>query len=346
MNYRSALPLLILLSVLPFCGCRRGAPPVVSPASPGQEDGISLQELTDTYRLELTSDPASGRYVLTGEGVELTLIPGLTTAYCNGRRIVLPFAPAMRGGQLWLSKAALKVVPESLKRRRADGGVVILDPGHGGRDSGAVAHGLQEKTVVLDVAKRAAKLLRGRGLTVKLTRSDDTFLTLEERSRIANRQPGALMISIHANSDGVRGHSGAQGVETFVLEGNVSEDYRVKTALADYVIEEKTAAGSATLPATQARQRIRRMSGAARSDSRRLARSVQTELVHRLGEKDRRVKEANYAVLRETYFGPAILTEIGFLTDRATARKLGSPAYRQRIAEAIAAGVIDYLAEN
>ncbi|MFT5355611.1 MAG: N-acetylmuramoyl-L-alanine amidase, partial [Polyangiales bacterium] len=99
---------------------------------------------------------------------------------------------------------------------RADAQIVVLDPGHGGRDPGAVGCGLQEEDVVLDVSLQAATLLREAGITVELTRSDDRFIELSNRSSFANSRGAELFVSVHANAnDGAP----ATGTETFVYTG-------------------------------------------------------------------------------------------------------------------------------
>ncbi|MED5586231.1 MAG: N-acetylmuramoyl-L-alanine amidase [Verrucomicrobiota bacterium] len=92
--------------------------------------------------------------------------------------------------------------------------VVVLDPGHGGKDNGARWYGISEKTLNLDVAKRVESLLKKKGITVVMTRRTDTFVSLDYRAKIANRHAGAVFVSIHFNAHSNRS---IKGIETFYI---------------------------------------------------------------------------------------------------------------------------------
>ncbi len=308
---------------------------------------LSLAAFAQTYDLRLASSPSAGRVQLRGRDLTLALAPGLRVVSVNGRARRLARAPRVHNGRLSLPREIVSLLPARLRTARVRG-TVVLDPGHGGRDAGAVANGLKEKDLVLDVARRAARRLRAAGATVILTRNSDCFVSLSERSRIANRTPGAVFVSIHANalSRRTRQWRSVHGVETFVLARGISESYRVRKASQDYNVEQATDHGVETLTPAEERAAIAELSRDARAGSLALARAVQGELVGQTEDADRKVKQMNLAVLRETYFGPAVLTEIGFLTHPPTAKKMKTSAFRDRVAQAIADGIAAFLRER
>jgi N-acetylmuramoyl-L-alanine amidase len=213
---------------------------------------------------------------------------------------------------------------------------VMLDPGHGGKDPGAPGPKTTEAEVVLDVALRLEKLLAASpGIEVVLTRRDDTFVPLEERTALANRQSADLFVSIHANSSRNRK---AAGVETYVLNFATSADAEAVAAR-----ENATAAGSMrNLPdmvkaITQNNKR---------DESRELADAVQQSLVAKLRPhnpplRDLGVKQAPFVVLIGAGM-PSILAEIAFISHEGEGGLLKTAAYRQRIAEALGSAILRY----
>lgn len=217
--------------------------------------------------------------------------------------------------------------------RPVAGCTVILDPGHGGKDEGASHFDLREKDICLDVAERTARQLRARGVKVVMTRTTDEFIPLPERSAIANRHPNSVFVSIHINA--VDNKPQVAGIETFILAKEMTDEIRSRAAVGRYSV------GGAD--AEQGRQTLENLMGRCRSRSSALAASLQRAMCGRLGEPDRGVKSANLAVLRETYFGPAALVELGFLTNAGTAQRMRGEDWRRRAAEAICEGVCDFL---
>ncbi len=219
---------------------------------------------------------------------------------------------------------------------------VIIDPGHGGKDPGAVGDaGVQEKDVVLDVAKRVRTVLsKDRRVTVILTRADDRFLPLEARTVFATERRADLFISIHANSSPRRA---ATGVETYVLGGSSDEDARATAE------RENTTPGQAT-PNTNAliQAMLADLSDTTREEhSIALAHSVKESFVRAVGARypvvDLGIKRAPFYVLLNTGM-PSILAEIAFLSNPEDERRLAQTSFRQRVAEALAAGILAYAA--
>ncbi|WP_263356798.1 N-acetylmuramoyl-L-alanine amidase [Acidicapsa ligni] len=217
-------------------------------------------------------------------------------------------------------------------------GRIVIDAGHGGHDSGTLGPGgIQEKDVVLDVALRTGKLLHQQlGAEIVYTRSDDTFIPLETRTAIANKAQADLFLSIHANSSS---EPAARGVETYYL--NFTSD---PSAL-DVAARENAVSSSSV---HQLSDLVRQIALKDKIDeSREFAADVDQGLFAGLksgnpGLKDRGVKKAPFVVLIGAQM-PSILAEISFLTNPDDAQQLREGAYRQRIAESLAAGVERYL---
>jgi N-acetylmuramoyl-L-alanine amidase len=216
-------------------------------------------------------------------------------------------------------------------------GRVVIDPGHGGNDIGARGpSGYVEKDLTLDVSRRLAALIRDNmGSEVVLTRSDDVYVGLEERTRIANEHKADLFLSVHANSSTYRS---AAGVETYVLSFTTS-----KTAM-DLVSREN--AGS-ELGIHELQDLLQKIALRDKVDeSHELAARLQTSLSvlsakSNDGAKNRGVKKAPFVVLIGANM-PSVLAEIGFLTNSAEEGLLRKPEHRQKIAEALYKGISSY----
>jgi N-acetylmuramoyl-L-alanine amidase len=216
-------------------------------------------------------------------------------------------------------------------------GRVVIDPGHGGHDEGTRGPtGLSEKEVVLDIAKRLGALLEQRlGTEVVYTREDDTFIPLEERTRIANDHRADLFLSIHANSSPVRSVS---GVESYYLNFTTS-----KTAL-EVAARENANAQSSIFDLQQVLQKIAVKDKI--DESREFASRIQTALFAASAKgnpavKNRGIKQAPFVVLIGASM-PSVLAEIGFLTNASDEALLRNPTHRQKIAEALYKGIASY----
>lgn len=215
---------------------------------------------------------------------------------------------------------------------------IVIDPGHGGHDSGTLGPGgIEEKDVVLDVALRVGRLLHDRlGAEIVYTRDTDTFIPLETRTAIANKAQADLFLSIHANSSP---EPDARGVEAYYL--NFTSD---PTAL-DVAARENALSTSGV---HQLSDLVRKIALKDKIDeSREFAADIDTGLYDGLrkgnpGLKDRGVKKAPFVVLIGAQM-PSVLAEISFLTNPEDAEELREPEYRERIAKALDAGVERYL---
>ena len=216
---------------------------------------------------------------------------------------------------------------------------IVIDAGHGGHDTGTIGpHGLMEKDVCLDVALRLGRLIQQKlpGAQVIYTRSDDTFVPLEERTAIANQAKADLFISIHANSSG---DPDARGIETYYLNFATSRESME-------VASRENANAQESLHDLQ--DLIKKI---ARNDkieeSKELAGDIDDTLSQRLqlvsrDERNRGVKKAPFVVLIGANM-PSVLAEISFLSNPSDERLMRKPEQRQRIADGLYRGINNYL---
>jgi len=215
---------------------------------------------------------------------------------------------------------------------------IVIDPGHGGRDPGAIGPtGALEKKLVLDIARRLARLVREKlELEVLLTRTNDKFIPLEGRTAFANEHRADLFVSIHLNAHTNRRF---HGVETFYLD--LTDDrYSIRLAARENATSEKTISDLKYILADLATK-------SNTDDSIQLSRLVQRSLVRNLraryrGIKSLGIKPALFYVLIGARM-PAILVEASFITNRREEKRLRTAAYRQKIAEGLCQGIADFI---
>ena len=208
---------------------------------------------------------------------------------------------------------------------------IIIDPGHGGKDPGAVGYrGTLEKDIALDVAKRLEKKI-SKNMKVKtvLTRDEDIFLKLGGRTRIANENNGSLFISIHANAATDRR---ASGFETFLIGPNKNEAAVRVAARENSVLELEGVAGKKLTNEDLIQATIAQSAFASKSE--KFAALVQEEIGKRVQGKNRGVKQAGFYVLMGASM-PNVLVELGFISNLAEEKKLRSSQYREVLATAI-----------
>jgi N-acetylmuramoyl-L-alanine amidase len=216
---------------------------------------------------------------------------------------------------------------------------IVIDAGHGGHDTGTIGPtGLMEKDLCLDVALRLGKLIEQKlpGADVVYTRSDDTFIPLEERTRIANDAKADLFVSIHANSSP---DHGARGVETYYLNMKGSAEAMEVAARENAVSQEGVHDLEDLVKKIARTEKI--------DESKELAGDVQDSLSKRIQKtakpvRDRGVRKAPFVVLIGADM-PSILTEISFLSNPSDEQLLKKPEHRQHIAEGVYQGVSAYL---
>jgi N-acetylmuramoyl-L-alanine amidase len=208
------------------------------------------------------------------------------------------------------SKATQSRIPKSFA-------VVVLDPGHGGQDSGAMCGGVMEKDVTLDVARRVDRLLDSRGITTLMTRLADSYVSLADRAAFGNRVNESIFVSIHFNEDN---KPVASGVETYYAAHQIASG----SALASWLPFFSRPPSSSPKPESQS-----------------LAGFIQEALVARTRSVDRGTQAKQFFVIAKVT-SPAVLIEGGFITNKVELLKLASEDYRDQLAAAVADGILRY----
>ncbi|GGQ94721.1 N-acetylmuramoyl-L-alanine amidase [Deinococcus ruber] len=325
---------------------------------------ITLQVPLKTERGNLL-EPGVASYATAGKTVTLQLASGSKTASVtvlpasggqpNRLVIDVPFAPAKAGSTPAATTpggTATPRVPAPPRQPPAPVKVaapvltVVLDAGHGGVDSGMVSRWVTEKDVTLDVAMRVRGYLTQRGVKVIMVRSRDTQLStdkrtdLEARSRLARAGTVNAYISIHVNS----GDSSADGIETYYFGSTLNTSNR------SLAVQENGGGSIGQQLTRQASGTAQSLVGdllaqAKLSFSAQLAKSVQSQLIGMTGATNRGVQSDAFYVIRNPTV-PAILTEIGFGSSPDEGPKLAQAGYRDRVAGAIATGILKFLKVN
>jgi len=283
-------------------------------------------QVTVAARLRYPVDPS-------GKGYKVGVVDK-----ASGRTLYVDFAPDLAGNAVTAltppqaadaTAPALLAVPEHRQ-------VVVIDAGHGGHDPGATGQAV-EKQVVLAVALELKRILEAEGVQVILTRDSDTFLTLQQRSLFATPERN-IFVSIHANS---APKSTASGIETWVF-GEPLDPSNI-----DRAIEENGGGAEGQALTDEALRSARDLAAdilreAQLNYSLTLAETVQRNLVSATGARDRGVRANLFYVIRNARI-PAILVEIGFTSNPEEGRKLGTASYQEKLAQALADGLLEFL---
>jgi len=291
-------------------------------------DYVSLENVADFYGLkaplEETVMPASNsrQRGLINARSEINVTVGSREVMINGVRQWLSFPVREENGNVLISRIDLAKTVEPMLRPQLIPNLhpvktVVLDPGHGGHDRGAVNKLGDEKTYTLDVARRLRRILEEQGIRVVMTRDSDIFVPLEQRAKIANAIPDSIFVSIHFNSGG----SHANGFEVFSLTP------RGAPSTADQVL----------------RPRDFREEPGNHVDvpSAALAASVYHSMLGHFADFDRGLKRARFAVIRLSQV-PSILVEGGFVSNKEDSASINNGEWREYLAGAIAKGVVGY----
>jgi N-acetylmuramoyl-L-alanine amidase len=312
--------LLLLLCALPLRAFTWGT------ATYNGREYVTLQSFCYFYGFGYQS-PAGNNFFRSQNGAHsIGLKLGASDMYLDGVHYVMSF-PVESGDHDWLISRmdVIKLFepilrPTEISGRHAIRGVVI-DAGHGGSDNGAVsARGGMEKNYTIDTAFRLESILRGAGLKTVLTRRNDVFVDLYERAHIASLYPDYCFVSIHYNSATPE----ARGLETYCLSprGAASSSSAYLTRADIYKLPGNDEDAQNILLASMVHSEIIRLNPGDQTS-------------------DRGVKRARFVVIKQNTL-PAILVEGGFVSNRMEAARVNQPDYRQRLAEAIARGVLRF----
>ena len=286
-------------------------------------DYLTLRNVADFYRLQLSE--GEGRSIsLSSPGCTIRGEVGSKELIINGVKFIMSSDLVESGGNVLLSRLDLtKLVEPVLRPNRIRGAAairtVVIDPGHGGYDHGATSVYGNEKDFALDVGLRLRDLLQRRGIRVEMTRSNDTFIPLQDRAAFANQFRDGIFVCIHFNA----GSESATGIETYTLAPRFVPSTGDDSPSASYLVP---CAGNVEDPENMA-----------------LATAMHASLLNRLPMFDRGIKRARFCVLRLTTI-PGVLIEGGwlFVSNPSEAARIAQPAYRQAEAEAIALAIQNY----
>ena len=308
---------------------------------------VGLISLCQLRNIDWDYDVFTRKITLRRGSDRINLMVGSTIAVVNGAKydlgapvethkgmVVIPARFKRKVIDSLFSRYVLKdelVCVEQIKK-------IIIDPGHGGKDPGAIGKtGLMEKDVNLDIAKRIRKLLMQQGMEVIMTRETDEFVSLAERSHIANSKDADIFISIHANANRV---SRINGFEIYCLSEKIDDSSRAFSAAKNADPDIKDA--SFFRPTLEIKAILWDLIFTQnRAASIELAHYICHLVNDNLDIKVSGLKDAGFQVLKTTRM-PAILIEIGYLSNNYEERMLNNSFYRQQIAEAIALGIESY----
>lgn len=283
--------------------------------------GVEYVKLSDVWSFYKFS-PRKGRPGCVSYGAAnrtVSVKPSRQDLYVNNFRYILSYPVREHGGQLMISVTDMKKLVDPVLRPKfsAENGkvtTVVIDPGHGAHDAGAVSSYAVEKNCNLAVGLKLKARLERAGFKVVMTRSNDTFLTLGQRVAIANKTPDSIFVSIHHNS----GRRAAHGIETFTL-----------------------APHGTTSPFARTR-RTEDLSGNNQdAENIALATAVHSRAIKNTGAIDRGIQRARFSVLC-TIKRPAILFEGGFVSNPDEGAKISGDDYQNKLADSICAGIISY----
>jgi len=215
---------------------------------------------------------------------------------------------------------------------------IIIDAGHGGKDPGAIGRsGVYEKKIVLDISIRIKKILQDRGIEVQMTRERDEFISLQKRTEIASRSKADLFVSVHANSSPVRSVHGLEVYTSKYLgfkDRNAQQRKTNQRLMFNQLSMKRGAADVANIVSDM-------LYTHKQAEAKTLAKQLAKKTAKRIKTKNRGEKESRFYVVKNTLI-PAILVEVGFLSNPKESKLLQTSTYRQRVARGIAESILDY----
>lgn len=329
-----------------------------------QTDYILVSELARNCGLTPFYDALSGKVKLQSPDKEnptiVVIASGMDIALVDNEPILLPARASISGGGIKVPLALLKIVQERVDAKRETAArkevqppptpkkkelkKVIIDPGHGGKFPGATGWGQVEAEITLAIALKLRSLLENAGIKAVMTRQSDTHLAeelsedLDARVNLANREQPDLFISIHVNASEDKS---AKGFEVFLAPVDEDIDRRVAKAVRESSLAQEEFQVSGTLP-TQFLFDIQRLFlEEYYKQSRQLAQDIVDAMASGLPEPNRGVKEEGFRVIKWTRC-PAVLAEVGFISNTESAQKLSRSNYRATVAESIARGILNF----
>ena len=335
-------PLIYIFLLLSLHGC--GGRPVISPTIPV---GIPLQDICNQYHIDWQWDGVTQVVMMEYKGNKSKALVGSSTVLVGKNKVILSAPLRRENSTIYVPEdfeakilAPFGIPLEGLSLVESSSRVhtIVIDAGHGGKDHGTMASSVNEKDIVLDIAKRLKMLLEGAGIKVTLTRDVDKFISLPERTVIAAKSGADLFVSVHVNSNPDRR---VNGLLVYYLASITKKDSKEEQRKINEHIFLKSlnARASSVLQAIVTDM----MNALKTAQSQKLAKSIIQEARRQPDVKVRGdgLRFCHFFVVRNTLI-PAVLVETGFLSNRLERRKLTSSIYRQQMAEIIARGILAY----
>lgn len=311
---------------------------------------VPLESILRRYGISLSGRAFSSRFTIKKGNIAGYFGINLGQVLINGRSHKLDEMPFFKEGQIYVSEQFGRIIRRYFIRGvREYWQIVTIDPGHGGHDPGAISSysGLYEKDVVLDIAKEVRDLLENEGVRVALTRNKDIFIPLESRAHINNMNKSHLFVSIHANACDV---SFIKGVEVFYADNWEDSDIDINSRA--FFLAQKMDLNYFVTGNSKGEFTLREevfffslMLEESNRESKKAAHELVTTLSKGLSIPNRGIKTKNLRVIRRSA-QPAVLVEVGFLSNREESENLRTPAYRKKVAEQISAAILKYLYNN
>ncbi|MCF7867422.1 MAG: N-acetylmuramoyl-L-alanine amidase [Candidatus Cloacimonetes bacterium] len=258
--------------------------------------------------------------------------------YYLPQRFLLELLPEILND--YISKTGDKLVAANPSDNRLK--TIVIDPGHGGKDPGAIGNSKKnyEKTLVLEISRKLQKKLRDNlNVDVILTRSKDEFVSLQQRTQFANSQAANLFISVHCNA---HRSSEVSGIEVFYLSTAKTDEARAVEAMENQVVYDYEGGEEAVKKYDDLAFILADMAQSEHlEESFQLGLKLQNNLISATGARNRGVKQANFYVLRGAFM-PAVLLELGFLTNKKEERKLKDSSYQNKLVDALYQGIKDF----
>lgn len=316
---------------------------------------VPLVRVCDVYALDCKWDSFTGTATIQRKSNRVVLRAGSAAALVNGNMRKLDRPAVFSGGALFvpvsfvtkdlapiIGTRPLEIAPAPETPRRFFIRTIVLDPGHGGRDAGATGRRLKlrEKDMALGLARKLKGILEESGIRVIMTRSDDTFIPLPKRAQMANRIGADLFVSVHLNASRSRL---MRGFECYFLSNATDDNARALEAFEDSSL--KTEEWAAAEHSKRLDKTLWDMTLTEnRLESAELAGRICDSVEESLTMGNRGVRSARFYVLKYTRM-PAVLVEAGYISNKYEELKLRESDFLDRIAEALARGILKYKAD-
>ncbi len=356
--FKKILAVIFLLLLFVVQGCAKGGrfpanealnSARVEAVRIGGDKYVAASVFSGIYQLRRDYDVVSQRLLLKKNGHTAVLRPDAEVLLIDGGAVYTDKAAILYRGSLFIPLSLIEERLDRLFNRgfgRLPGGdegrnrirKIVIDAGHGGKDPGAVGrYGLKEKDVALDVSRRVKRMLEERGIEVVMTRDTDRYISLWQRTSISNKNSPDFFISIHANAHRNRRPS---GFEVFYLSDALDDSARAVQAVENAVWE--TECDFSVKPTKNAEAAVWDMLyDEYRLESREMAKCMCDSMQADGIGKNRGVKSARFYVLKGVQ-SPSVLVEMAFISNKREEAMLKQVSYRQRVADALVKGILNY----